>query len=169
MEVTELAATRVLGDKREDGIKGRTLIERTVGIGDEEQCHTSLFQHNLLTTKLLTETTQRHDTHQFLPHLRHRTKAVNQSRTIRCQLLVRMQVIQFPIQQHPLTIRRHILVREIEGKVGVYDGVGNEMLGVLRVLGVFGELGSNLLYCLIQNLLVRLVTEVGDEARLFST
>ena len=43
------------------------------------------------------------------------------------------------------------------------------MLGVLRVLGVFGELGSNLLYCLIQNLLVRLVTEVGDEARLFGT
>ena len=37
MEVTELAATGVLSHEREDGIKGRTLIERTIRVRDEEQ------------------------------------------------------------------------------------------------------------------------------------
>jgi len=119
VEVTELAATGVLGHEREDGIKGRTLIKRTIGIGDEKQRHAPLFQHNLLTTELLTESTQRYYAHQFLTHLRYRPEAVNQSTAICRQLLIRMQVVEFPIQQHPLTIRRHILVREIEGEVGV--------------------------------------------------
>jgi hypothetical protein len=93
MEVTELAATGVLSHEREDGIKGRTLIKRTIGIGDEKQRHAPLFQHNLLTTELLPESTQRHYAHQFLTHLRHWSKAVNQPTAIRHQLLIRMQVI----------------------------------------------------------------------------
>ena len=49
VDVTELAATGVLGNEGEDGIEGRTPVERTIRIRDKEQRHAPLFQHQLLT------------------------------------------------------------------------------------------------------------------------
>ena len=46
VEVTELTTTGFTTYKIKDGIKGRTLIERTIRVGYEEKRHTPLFQYD---------------------------------------------------------------------------------------------------------------------------
>ena len=89
------------------------MIVGTVGIAHEEQAHALFLQHNLLASETLAKPSQGHYIHQLFSHGRHVAEAVNKTAAVACQLLVVLEAVKFSIEQHPLAVLWHIILREI--------------------------------------------------------
>ena len=83
--------------------KGLALIERTLVIADKLELHIPLFENNLLTAQMLAQLPELDYPHQFLTLPWYRTKTVNEPFPVILQGMVILNLIEFTIEQHPLT------------------------------------------------------------------
>ena len=123
---TELATTGVAGHKGKDVVESLALIEGTLRLTDEEERHTTLFEHHLLAAQTLTQPSQRYHTHQLLALMGHSTKTVYETSAIGCHLLVGLQTVELAIEQHALRVAGHILIGEIHLEVALQGAVSDK-------------------------------------------
>ena len=143
-----------------------------LGVGDEVQAHRAALEDELLDAEVTPQTPQLRYLDERLGSLGQRPEAVDHAPTEGLQLRVLRQPVQLAIQEDALAVLRHVVLGEAQLEVTLYLRLHDEAVGRLRpraliLLGVdLGELvGLELAYCLIEDLLVGLVSHVGGVSR----
>ena len=106
----------------------------------------------------------------------HRTKTVYHTLTELIYVFITLQTIQLTIQEHSLAAGRHILFAERHRKIALYDAflhkvrsAGDIACLYFFLIQVLELIVTQFLDCLRENLLVSLVTQIGDETALFGS
>ncbi len=114
--------------------------------------------------------------HELLAFWRHGTKAVSESLTVSCQIVVGLYVVKLAVEQHALTAARHIGLREVHLQITLHGTVLDEIAGLDVFAGFefFGiEIAELFVFqltdSLVENLLIGLVAQVFHEAALLGT
>ena len=133
-----------------------------------------MLQHYLLATQAPPHTAQRNYAHKLFAHLRNRAEAVFHPRAVTLQLVVALQAVKLAVEQHPFAVARHILVWEVHFDVALQRAIIHKSVspglasGSLLLVQVGKLIIFQLCDSLVEYLLVRFVTQVGNESALLS-
>ena len=124
----------------EDATEDFALIERTLGVGDEEEGHGTGFQHEAFGTATTTETAQGADAQEFFGFGGKRAETVEQAAAIGLEFVVALQAVEFAIEQHALGGTGHVGF----GEIGVEVALDIALRGEFSAEG-FGRLAREFL------------------------